>query len=59
MNINPMAGKPVSPSILVNVARLVTAYYAEQPDPSMPEERVATAVNIESANKLIRSGEAK
>ena len=40
MNINLMAGKPASSSMLVNVARLVTAYYAEEPDPSIPEERV-------------------
>ncbi len=27
--------------MLVNVARLVTAYYSERPDPSIPEQRVA------------------
>ena len=27
--------------MLVNVPRLVTAYYTEQPDPSVPERRVA------------------
>ena len=27
--------------MLVNVPRLVTAYYTEQPDPSVPEQRVA------------------
>jgi len=28
-------------SMLVNVSRLVTAYYAEHPDPSVAAERVA------------------
>ena len=27
--------------MLVNVPRLVTAYYAERPDPSIPAQRVA------------------
>ncbi len=27
--------------MLVNVPRLVTAYYTEEPDPSVPEQRVA------------------
>jgi phosphoglucomutase len=34
MKISPAAGKPASPSVLVNVPKLVTAYYAIQPDPS-------------------------
>jgi phosphoglucomutase len=41
MNISPLAGTPATPAMLVNVARLVTAYYAERPDPSIPEQRVA------------------
>ena len=41
MNVNPAAGKPADPSILVNVPRLVTAYYTTQPDPSIPAQRVA------------------
>jgi len=35
------AGKPAEPSMLVNVPRLVTAYYTEIPDPSVLEQRVA------------------
>ena len=41
MNISPLAGKPAPASMLVNVPRLVTAYYTEQPDPSVPAQRVA------------------
>src|SRR5262245_23445269 len=39
--ISPLAGKPADPSMLVNLARLVTAYYAERPDPSVAEQRVS------------------
>jgi phosphoglucomutase len=41
MKINPLAGKPAEPSLLVNVPKLVTAYYTEIPDPSVPGQRVA------------------
>src|ERR1700693_3380392 len=41
MKMNDAAGKPADPSILVNVPKLVTAYYAVQPDPSDPRQRVA------------------
>ena len=41
MNISPLAGKPAPESILVNVPRLVCAYYSEQPDPAVPSQRVA------------------
>ena len=39
--ISPLAGKPAALSMLVNVPRLVTSYYAEQPDPSIAVQRVA------------------
>ena len=32
---------PVEPSDLVNVPRLITAYYTGRPDPAVPEQRVA------------------
>jgi phosphoglucomutase len=41
MEVSPLAGKPVEPAMLVNVPRLVTAYYAERPDPSVAAQRVA------------------
>ena len=40
MKINAAAGKPADPSILVNVPKLVTAYYELRPDPSDPRQRV-------------------
>jgi phosphoglucomutase len=41
MVISPLAGKPAPASMLVNVPKLVTAYYAERPDPAVAAERVA------------------
>ncbi len=41
MKVSPLAGKPADPSILINVDKLVSAYYAGQPDPSVPAQRVA------------------
>jgi phosphoglucomutase len=41
MDISNTAGKPATDSILVNVPRLITAYYAEKPDPAIPAQRVA------------------
>ncbi len=40
MEISPLAGKPADQSQLINVPRLVTAYYTGQPDPSVPAQRV-------------------
>ena len=41
MKISPLAGKPATPAMLVDVPRLVTAYYTDVPDPSLPGQRVA------------------
>ncbi len=39
--VNPLAGKTADPSMLVDIPRLVTAYFAGKPDPSVPAQRVA------------------
>jgi phosphoglucomutase len=41
MSISPLAGKPAPQSILVNVPRLITAYYSQKPDPHNPSQRVS------------------
>jgi phosphoglucomutase len=41
MIMSPLAGKPAEPGNLVNVSKLVTAYYTENPDPAVPAQRVA------------------
>ena len=38
---SPLAGQPAPTSLLINVPRLVTAYYAEHPVHAVAEERVA------------------
>jgi len=40
MAISPLAGKPTDPSLLINVPRLVTAYYTGRPDASVSAQRV-------------------
>lgn len=39
--ISPLAGKPAPRSLLVDVPRLVSAYYTDQPDPTVPAQRVS------------------
>ncbi|HEY6483403.1 MAG TPA: phosphoglucomutase (alpha-D-glucose-1,6-bisphosphate-dependent) [Steroidobacteraceae bacterium] len=41
IDVNPLAGHPPPQEMLVDVARLVTAYYALQPDPDIAAQRVA------------------
>ena len=40
-HIDPLAGKTIDPAWLVNVPRLVTAYFAGKPDPAISAQRVA------------------
>jgi phosphoglucomutase len=40
-DIHPLAGQPAPPSMLANVPRLVTAYFAGKPDPKVAAQRVA------------------
>ena len=40
-SLHPLAGKPAPRASLVDVARLITAYYSERPDVSVPSQRVA------------------
>src|SRR5271154_4784970 len=40
MKISSLAGKPAPAAMLVNIPRLITAYYTEVPDPSIPAQRV-------------------
>ena len=41
MSADPRAGQPAEPSMLVNIPRLMTAYYTGRPDPLVREQRVA------------------
>jgi len=39
--VNPLAGHPAPLDALVNVPRLITAYYSDRPDPAVAAQRVA------------------
>ncbi|MEO8007865.1 MAG: alpha-D-glucose phosphate-specific phosphoglucomutase, partial [Betaproteobacteria bacterium] len=39
--VSPLAGKPATPAMLVDVPRLITAYYTDVPDAAVPAQRVA------------------
>ncbi|WP_203008653.1 phosphoglucomutase (alpha-D-glucose-1,6-bisphosphate-dependent) [Pseudomonas paraversuta] len=41
MTLSPLAGKPAPAKLLVDIARLVTAYYTGQPDAAIATQRVA------------------
>ncbi len=41
MKVSPLAGKLAPPELLVNVPKLVTAYYSEVPDPGIALQQVA------------------
>jgi phosphoglucomutase len=41
VTISPLAGKPAEPSRLVDIPKLITAYYSLVPDPAVPAQRVA------------------
>src|SRR4051794_29077904 len=41
MTVSPVAGQLPDPSSLIDVDGLVSAYYEEQPDSSVPEQRVS------------------
>jgi phosphoglucomutase len=38
---HPLAGQPAPASMLVNIPRLITAYYTEKPDANLREQRVS------------------
>lgn len=40
MTVSPLAGKLLPPALLVDVPRLLTAYFTRAPDPANPAERV-------------------
>jgi phosphoglucomutase len=55
MTISPVAGHPAEPSNLVNIARLVTAYFADRPDPKIPAQRVAFGTSGHRGSSLHRA----
>jgi phosphoglucomutase len=54
-HISPLAGKLAPLTSLVDVARLVTAYYTGVPDPSVPAQRVAFGTSGHRGSSLTLS----
>ena len=55
MTVSPLAGKPPTPEMLVDVSRLVAAYYGESPDPAVAEQRVAFGTSGHRGSSLDRT----
>jgi phosphoglucomutase len=53
MSVSPLAGTPVPRSALVDVARLVTAYYALRPDPEDSTQQVSFGTSGHRGSSLV------
>lgn len=53
--LSPLAGKPAQPDMLVNVPKLITAYYSDKPDVSIAEQRVAFGTSGHRGSSFKRS----
>jgi phosphoglucomutase len=53
--LHPRAGQLASPADLVDVPKLVTAYYAEHPDPGLPEQQVSFGTSGHRGSSLRRT----
>jgi phosphoglucomutase len=53
--VNPLAGKPAPAGSLVDVPRLVTAYYTERPDPAVAAQRIAFGTSGHRGSSFARS----
>jgi phosphoglucomutase len=55
MPADPRAGKPAEPSQLANIPRLITAFYAIEPEPDNPVQRVAFGTSGHRGSSLAGS----
>jgi phosphoglucomutase len=51
MEISPEAGKPATTRMPVNIAKLVTDYYSNKPDPAVAAQRVVFGT---SGHRVVR-----
>ena len=54
-HVSPFAGKPAEPPMLVDVSKLVAAYYTEKPDLSVSGQRVLFGTSGHRGSSLERS----
>ena len=52
---HPLAGQPAPASMLVNIPRLITAYYTEKPDANVREQRVTFGTSGHRGTSFTRS----
>lgn len=55
MSVSPRAGKPAEPSQLVDVPRLISAYYREFPDGSVPAQRIVFGTSGHRGSSFARA----
>src|SRR6202049_3600271 len=55
LGVNPNSGQPAQASNLVNVPRLITAYFSDRPDPGVREQRVSFGTSGHRGSSLHRS----
>ncbi len=55
MPLSPLAGKVAPQSMLISIPKLITAYYSDQPDVSVPEQRVAFGTSGHRGSAFNRS----
>ncbi len=55
MKINPRAGEPATLADLVDVPKLMTAYYEDRPDPHVPAQRVVFGTSGHRGSSFDRS----
>ena len=53
--LSPLAGQPAPASLLLDVPRLVTAYFTDVPDPGVPAQRVAFGTSGHRGSAFKRS----
>lgn len=53
--VSPLAGKPAPRSLLIDVPRLITAYYTDVPDPEVAAQRVAFGTSGHRGSSLSTS----
>ena len=55
MNLSPKAGKPADASMLVDIPKLITAYYSDRPDPKIREQRVTFGTSGHRGSSFARA----
>jgi len=55
MKTHPLAGKKLPPEMLVDVKKLIEAYYGEKPDARLPEQAVSFGTSGHRGSSLSRS----